>query len=370
MSTSPPLETLVEGILSGKVARHVRTAAARGALPLPRPTLVRLFIALAEDTDEEIRCAAAASLGALSPGDTTTVLSDRDCAPEVLTYFAQAARRNVSLAEPIAFHPAAPDAALAILAAGGTVDVCQLVLTNEERLLARPLLLERLMLNPAIAPAQRGRILELLERASDLAEKAREQAGDTESSDGKGSEDAQEVEALAQLLNVDIGELLSASEIMGGKELEQSENPVIRSAFAKIITLSAAHKAIMAMKGGREERTILIRDTNKIVSLGVLKNPRLSDTEVETIAQMRNVSEDVLRTVGQTRQWIKIYTVIKALINNPRTPQSISMSFVARLQNKDLKDLLRSREVPELIRRMAKRTYETRTQQQANRLRK
>ncbi|MDH3628568.1 MAG: hypothetical protein OEV00_09325 [Acidobacteriota bacterium] len=371
MSQDSPIETLVNGILDGTAAAHLRTAAARGALPLPRPTLVRLFIALSEDNDEEVKSAAAASLGALTNEETRTVLADADCPPQVLVHFATQASRAIDLAEPIAFHPAVPDAALAILAAGGNADVCQLVLTNEERLLARPMLLERLMLNPAISAGQRGRILEFLERASDLAEKAREEAGDApETPEGDENLDVDDVETMARLLDVDVGELMSVSEIMGAEELEQSDDPQIRSTFSKIVTLSAAHKAILAMKGGREERSILIRDTNKVVSLGVLKNPRLSDTEIETIAQMRNVSEDVLRMVGGSREWIKSYTVIKSLINNPKTPQSVSMNFVSRLQNKDLRDLARSREVPQLIRRMAKRTFDTRTQQQGNKLRK
>jgi len=124
------------------------------------------------------------------------------------------------------------------------------------------------------------------------------------------------------------------------------------------------------MRGGREERMILIRDTNKLVALGVLRNPRVVEDDVEAFARMRNVSTEVLRQVGQSREWTKSYAVIMALVHNPRTPQGISMNFVPRLQKQDLKKLARSREVPELIRRMAKRTLDLRTQQQSGSLKK
>jgi hypothetical protein len=126
-----------------------------------------------------------------------------------------------------------------------------------------------------------------------------------------------------------------------------------------------AQKAVLAMRGGREERMILIRDTNRLVALGVLRNPRIVEEEVESMARMRNVTDEVLRQIGQNREWTKNYGVISTLVNNPRTPQGIAMNFVPRLHNQDLKRLGSSKDVPELIRRMAKRTLEVRTQQQA-----
>ena len=126
--------------------------------------------------------------------------------------------------------------------------------------------------------------------------------------------------------------------------------------------MNTAHKAVLAMKGGREERLILVRDTNKVVSLSVLKNPRITDGEVESIASMRSVSDEILRNVGINREWSKNYTVVINLTRNPRTPPSISTNFVSRLNNKDLKSVCGDRNVPEIIRKMAKRTFELRTQ--------
>ena len=99
---------------------------------------------------------------------------------------------------------------------------------------------------------------------------------------------------------------------------------MLHSAFRRIVLLNVSQKAILAMRGGREERMILVRDTNKLVALGVLRNPRLVEDDIESIARMRCVSDEVLRTIGQTRAWAKSYAVVTTLVHNPRTPQAAS----------------------------------------------
>lgn len=366
MSQATAAETLVTQMIAGKAPERLRSAAARGALPLPRVTLVRLYLHLLADAVEEIRISAKQSLDALDHQTTKELLADATCAPEVLNHFAADAARDAGLAEGIVFHPATGLETMAVLASTGNNAVVDLVLTNEERLRRQPALLEQLMNNPSLRGDHRGKILELLERSA--KEETRKQEEIAEAADDE-EPSAEELEA-AKLLNVDVGTLLFESEIIDGEEFAESDEPEIRNAYQKIITLTVGQKAILAMKGGREERLILVRDTNKVVSLGVLKNPRINEGEVEAIAQMRNVSEDVLRVVAQKRDWVKNYQITLALITNPRTPQSVSSNFIPRLTNRDLKGLVSSREVPELIRRMARRTFDTRTKKQASNFKK
>jgi len=361
VSSAPPDRDVVRRILEGRATRQVRAAAARGALPLPRAALARLYLFLREDEEQEIRVEAINSLEALDKQAVMELLADDDCAPEVLEHFATQSVKDEKVAELIAFHRGVSTAALAALAAKGNAEVIELVLTNQEHLLSNPDLLNRLSLNPALRVDQRGRILELLDRAMRAASAA-EDGGEEDADSADSAELSEEVLEAARLLEVDVGELYAASEILGGEELELSEDPDIRGAYKKILTLNVAQKAVLAMRGGREERLILIRDSNKLVAIGVLRNPRIQEADVEVIARMRNVTDEVLRQVGQNREWTKSYAVMIALVQNPRTPQGISTNFVPRLQNQDLKKLARSRDVPELIRRMAKRTLDTRTQ--------
>jgi hypothetical protein len=336
----------------------VRSAAARGALPLPRAVLARLYLHLRADDDEGVRADAENSLLQLTPEVLLEVLGDSTCDPVVLAHFASAAARDEKLAEKVAFHPNADAAALCVLASEGNASVLDLVLTNQERLLGTPGIVDKLSVNPALRPDQRGRLLDLIDRFfRGQAERAAQEAGP-----GVEPEETIDAEHVAKILELNVGELFAASEIMDGEEFAQSEDLVVRSAYKKILTLNTAQKAILAMKGGREERLILVRDTNKVVALSVIKNPRLTEGEVESIASMRNVSDEILRNIGINREWSKIYAVTANLVRNPRTPPSISTNFIARLNGKDLKTLSGDRNVPEIIRRMAKRTYELRTQ--------
>ena len=359
MSTASPFEAVVSQILEGKATEQVRAAAARGALPLTRAVLTRLYIHLRNDPSEEIRIASEQSLGALNAKAVGEVLEDPTCAPEVLAHFVAQAIHDERLAQKIAFHQRTPGQALLALASGGNATVVEFLLTNQERLLSVPGLLDRLMANPALQADQRGRILEVLERAATRDARAKSKAA---ASAEAGEEEGGEAEEIARLLSVDVGELYAESEIVDAKEFEQAEDPQIRDAFRRIITLNTAGKAILAMKGGREERMILVRDTNKVVSLGVLRNPRITEAEVETIARMRNVSDEVLRLIGNNREWSKSYSVASALVENPKTPPGVSTNFIGRLNSKDLKNMMRSREIPELIRRMARRTFDQRNQ--------
>ncbi len=365
MSEPKPFEAIVNNILDGTAAPQLRQAAARGALPLPRPALVRLYIALREDDDEAIRTDAQASLNGLDHASVVEVLRDETCAPEVLSHYSDSATKDEGLAEAIAFHRSVPSSALELLAGKGNSKVIDLVLTNQERLLVQPELLNQLSVNPALRNDQRGRIIELLERATRQRTKKEEEEAVDAPGDLSETEVSPEVVEAVASLELDIGELFAASEIMGGEEFEEAEDPEIRNAYKRILMLNPAQKAILAMRGGREERMILIRDTNKIVSMSVLKNGRITDEDVESISKLRAVSSDVLRQIGQTRDWVKNYTVVHALVHNPRTPPGTSTNFIPRLQNQDLKRLISNHDVPELIRRMAKRTLDIRTQKKS-----
>ena len=128
-----------------------------------------------------------------------------------------------------------------------------------------------------------------------------------------------------------------------------------RSALARLAMMNVPQRVARATKGTREERAILIRDPNKMVAMAVLSSPKLSDTEVEGIARMANVSQEVLRVVSSTRQWMKNYGVVSALIKNPKTPVAVSMNLLPRLTDKDLKMLSTNRNVPDVLRTTARK---------------
>jgi hypothetical protein len=127
------------------------------------------------------------------------------------------------------------------------------------------------------------------------------------------------------------------------------------SALQKIAAMTIAERLNLAMKGTREERAVLIRDPNKIVGVAVLSSPKLTETEVESIAKMTTISDELLRIIANTRAWVKNYAVALALTKNPKTPVAISMNMLGRLNDRDLKTLSTDRNVPEILRITARK---------------
>jgi hypothetical protein len=137
---------------------------------------------------------------------------------------------------------------------------------------------------------------------------------------------------------------------------ELPETAETEGADPKVLSqLSILDRMKLAMKGTREQRAQLIRDSNKLVAAAVLSSPKLTETEVESFTKMGNVSEEVLRIIGMNRSWLKNYGVALGLTRNPKTPPGLSMQLMHRLNERDVKMLAVDRNVPEALRLAAKK---------------
>jgi hypothetical protein len=123
----------------------------------------------------------------------------------------------------------------------------------------------------------------------------------------------------------------------------------------KIAAMTVAQRVQLAMKGTREERAILVRDNNKLVGVSVLSSPKMTETEIESIAKMASISDELLRIIANTRAWVKNYQVAVALSKNPKTPVAVSMNLLQRLNERDLRMLSIDRNIPELLRLTARK---------------
>ena len=139
-------------------------------------------------------------------------------------------------------------------------------------------------------------------------------------------------------------------------EEEQAEK---KSLIAELVTMTAAEKMMKALKGEREARMMLIRDRNRTVWSAVLSSPKMNESDAEQIAKMRNVAPDVLREIAKNRQFVKRYTVAHELVKNPKTPHEVSSKLLARLKDRDLKRLVKDRNVSEQVRRLAQKRTRT-----------
>ncbi len=132
----------------------------------------------------------------------------------------------------------------------------------------------------------------------------------------------------------------------------------------KIAKLDIRGRIALAMRGNKEERSILIRDGTKIVALAVLDSPKVTEAEVEGFALQKNVLEAVLRAIPFKRQFAKSYGIMRNLVFNPRTPLDSSLGLMKGLLVNDLKNLSGNKEVPEAIRKMATRFYAQKMERQ------
>jgi len=128
-----------------------------------------------------------------------------------------------------------------------------------------------------------------------------------------------------------------------------------QSVMQRLAQMNVPQRLKRATKGTREERAVLIRDPNKIIATAVLSSPKLTSSEVESIAKMTSVSDEILRIIAMNRAWIKNYNVVWALAKNPKTPVQLSMNLLSRLAEKDVRTLSTDRNVPEVLRLTARK---------------
>lgn len=155
-----------------------------------------------------------------------------------------------------------------------------------------------------------------------------------------GSDEIKEYIATTRVMDVVLGEGVGENE--GTKKKLNLQQLVMG--------MTSPQKIKLALTGAKEARGILIRESSKMIALAVLDNPRISIGEVEFFSKSTNLSEDVMRKIGNNSEWSKKYSIAAALVYNPKTPVGISLPLVNRMTDKDLGILEKSRSVPEAIR--------------------
>jgi hypothetical protein len=141
--------------------------------------------------------------------------------------------------------------------------------------------------------------------------------------------------------------------------------PKRENALQKISHLDVKGRIQLALKGNKEERSLLIRDGTKVVALAVLEAPKLSDGEVEKFASQKNVLESVLRQIPLKRRFMKNYKVVRNLVSNPRTPLDLGLGLMKHLLIADLKNISGNKEVSETVRKLAMKMYKQKLDQAA-----
>ena len=145
-----------------------------------------------------------------------------------------------------------------------------------------------------------------------------------------------------------------------GTKVKKPPEERAQSILQRLQKLSVAERILLALRGNKEVRTILLRDTNKEVVMTVLENPKITETEIEILAKSRSVSEELLRRITKKREWMKNYAIILSLVTNPKTPTPIAIKLVSELKNRDLSIIEKNKNVSEGVRGVAKKLVRAR----------
>ncbi len=396
-STNPT----VKAIISGSAPRLAQLAAARGILPLPQSDLLELLVSLADGGDEELSVNARQTLSSQNTDDLEVNIKSGQLAPKVLSYFAGQENLSVPVYEAILTNPKTPPAAITqFVRTSKDGELLELISLNQQLLIQTPAIIDAIIANPfRTAEAERRasetkrEFFEKTRGAQQIANELRAQGKNAAAEFIEQAEFSQDLQdfATATKLSYDDAMLLAehievsdsdtddswlaldylediyeeseqqrqeiVDKILGEFKLEdESEISGDRiSMIQRIMRMTMKDRVKLAMKGDREARNILVRDPNRIVAQAVIQNAKITEQEVEKIAAMRTVPEDVLRQIFINKKWARNYTVMHNLARNPRAPISNSMNILTRLQLKDLDAIAKNRNVPEAVRKQSAR---------------
>ena len=321
---------------------EARRMAARGALPLEPVELATVLFVLANDADAQVKETARQSLEGLPDHIVSTVLS-RPAHPALLSFLARVHKENEKYCEALALNAATDDATIAWLATLPHSRVVDIISQNQERMMRTEEIVDARGANPLTGRAVIERILNF------LGLEERKAAEDED----EGLDEAEAEAAVLEMLGEDMHDIARLLAREGEEDVEDED--VEGSLYAAVQKMSVMQKIKLTRMGGKEARALLVKDRNRIVSASVLGSPKLTETEVIGFAQNRSIGEELLRIISTNRDWTKNYQIKLALVQNPKTPQPTAIKFINYLQDKDLRGLMKSKDVSSNISAQARR---------------
>jgi hypothetical protein len=408
---------MIDLVRSSAVPANLMQAAARGALSVPPPEMIEILVYLANH-NKIFGQTARMTLAGWDEKSSLAAAADPATPQAVLDYLIAPENLRPQLLPALLENPAIAEETLISLAASGAREVVNAMLRSL-RVQNSSAILNALASNPNVTPAESTGLHQRLQAAG-FEEPSYENAGLPQAAAPAQTADeaeqvlaafllehAKEIAAEGEKPFQPIGGIYEGSEAAPAEgvtpqaaaaeaEVAEAEAPAQPyapapkaasrasgpagtahaaapakfqrkthlsheeergSALQKISKLDIKGRIQLAMKGTKEERSILVRDGTKLVALAVLDSPKISDGEVEKFASQKNVLEVVLRTIPMKRRFAKNYAVLRNLVFNPRTPIDVSLGLMKNLLIGDLRNLSANKEVSETIRKLALKMF-------------
>ena len=335
--------------------------AAKGIAPLRPVELLVAMYQLSFDGDAAVKAAAEAGAGALPDKVLVQPLGEA-LPPMVLHFFAERiAVTRVEALEKILTNQVTADATFVRLAGRVGERETEIIVQNESRLLRCPAIVQALFMNKQARMSSVNRAIELCARNNvrvdgipafdEIAKSIHDDptAVDPAVADPGFEHLLQQVSAVA---DEEVEEEVTGAD---GKKERTRKSPIID--FSK---LKLHEKIRLATLGNAYCRSNLIRDSNKMVALAVIRSPLITDTEVVRAAGNRQIGEDVIRYIANQRDYTKMYQVRLNLSQNPKCPLGFSLRFLSSLHAEDLKALSKSKNIPSALAVAARKLVQTR----------
>jgi hypothetical protein len=376
--------------------KAMRAMAARGLAPIPPRDLIVALYQFWVVNEPVLAEEAAKTIEGLPVGVLVGALGDPALHPGVLDFLGRKLVRKDEVLELVVRHANVSNETLAGVARVCPEPICNILAENQQRWLRFPAIVESLYQNPNCRMSVAQHMIELavrqgvtlhLPNIDEIKAALGDGAAVTAEEDARftailgkkvGDAHAKVVERVQRLgvrevidydaaaaaaeEDFDVEAFLAAtpddelSLPLDGKEAPQvtdDARPTDRiTATAK---LPAALKVRLALLGDAFDRSILIRDTNKVVALAAIKSPRVKENEVIAYAANRTLSLEVVRYIAKRREWIKLYQVKYNLVLNPKTSMNDAMSLLGHLYPHDVRKVARSKNIPSALAQAAKR---------------
>jgi len=401
---------MLDLIRTSSVPATLMQAAARGALSVPPEDMIEILVHLANH-NKVFGQQARMTLAGWDEKSSLAAAANPNTPQEVLEYLTSLENLRPRLLPALLENPSVSDSTLTVMATTGSREVVE-AMRHSPRVQNSPAILHAITSNPNATSTETAQLHEQLVASGfeeSLPESEPTGEGSVASTPATGDRDADVDEGVTTYIAEHAKEIAAeagkpfqplggihefdsrSTQVAAAPEITTSApEPVVTaakpaapaqaataaapakpvpkkpqpgqeqergSALQKISQLDVKGRIQMAMKGTKEERSILIRDSTKLVALAVLESPKISDGEVEKFASQKNVLEAVLRQIPMKRRFMKNYSVVRNLVANPRTPLDVSLGLMKNLLVADLRNLSSNKEVSDTIRKLALKMF-------------
>jgi hypothetical protein len=340
----------------------LKLMAARGLAPLKPAELASVIyhLSLAGAGDQAIQAAAEKSSTELPEKILAAALADPTLDPRVIDFYALRLVGKPVLVEAVLLNRATADATVLEIAPRLGEKELELVAVNEQRLLREPAIIGALYMNKKARMSTVDRAVELAVRNGltvpgiphwdDVVAAVLGSAAAPPSSKKSAAEIDAAFAKVASVALVEDKPILGPARLLDD-DLEiivEAENQQVSEVVKElpIHELNVAQKIRLATLGNALARNILIRDPIKVVAVATINSPAVTDNEVIKWSANRTLTDEVIRTIANTKEWQKIYQVKFNLVNNAKCPLPVSMRLLPFLHDRDLAKVTRSKAIP------------------------